>query len=217
MIEIIIVAGGEIDDDLLECEIKNANKPYIIGVDKGIEALDRINAIPDMVIGDFDSADRSIKEEYITKYKSIILNPIKDETDTHVAVLEALKLDDPEKKIIILGATGGRMDHFLGNLALLRLCLDKDVRNAYILDSKNRIRIIKDYCCIKKAEAYGKFISLIPFTDKAEGITLEGFKYNLRDGVLLKDETRGISNEIIKEEGHIRIKSGYLLLLETKD
>ena len=217
MIDIIIVAGGEIDDNLLECEIKNANMPYIIGVDKGIEALDRIGSVPDIVIGDFDSADKSIKDTYITNYKSIVLNPIKDETDTHVAVLEALKLDESEKKIIILGATGGRIDHLLGNLALLKLCLDNGVADSCILDSKNKIRMIKDRFCIKKDEAYGEFISLIPFTDKVEGITLEGFKYNLREGVLIKDETRGISNEIVKEEGHIRMKSGYLLLLETKD
>ncbi len=217
MIDVLIVAGGVIDDELLRREINNADKPYIIGVDKGIEALERISVEPDLIIGDFDSADKGIKDIYITKYKSIILNPVKDETDTHAALREALKLEDKDKRIAFIGATGGRADHFLGNLGLLKLCYDSGIKDAYIVDTKNRIRIIKDCFSIKKKDVYGKYLSLIPFTDKAEGITIEGFKYNLSDGILNKDETLGISNEIIKEEGHIRIKSGYLLLLETKD
>ncbi len=217
MIDVLIVAGGVIDDELLRREINSADKPYIIGVDKGIEALERISVEPDLIIGDFDSADKGIKDIYITKYKSIILNPVKDETDTHAALREALKLEDKDKRIAFIGATGGRVDHFLGNLGLLKLCYDSGIKDAYIVDTKNRIRIIKDCFSIKKKDVYGKYLSLIPFTDKAEGITIEGFKYNLSDGILNKDETLGISNEIIKEEGHIRIKSGYLLLLETKD
>ena len=50
-----------------------------------------------------------------------------------------------------------------------------------------------------------------------EGIKLEGFKYIPKGGVLFKEDTLGISNELIKEEGRISIKRGYLLLLETRD
>ena len=138
-------------------------------------------------------------------------------TDTHVAVKKAVDYAESKNvSIIIMGATGGRIDHLLGNIGLLKHCLLYDVK-ACIVDRQNKISMLDKDAVIKKKDLYGKFISLIPFTDMVEGVTLEGFKYNLSDGVLLKGDTLGISNELIKEEGRISIKSGILLLLETKD
>ena len=34
---------------------------------------------------------------------------------------------------------------------------------------------------------------------------------------MIKEYTIGISNELREEEGHIRVKEGYLLIMETKD
>ena len=212
---VLIVTGGFVDEALL-LSLMNEKKDYcIIGVDKGLETLDRLGIIPDMAVGDFDSADNSIKEKYANNDNTVLLNPIKDKTDTHEAVCEALKLA-PES-IVILGATGGRIDHLLGNIGLLKICLDNGIDNSCIIDKNNKIRMINKGTVIKKKELYGDFISLVPFTDKAEGITLEGFKYSLSDGILFKDDTLGLSNELVKEEGLIKVKSGYLLLLETKD
>ncbi|MBQ9200513.1 MAG: thiamine diphosphokinase [Lachnospiraceae bacterium] len=214
--KIIIVAGGEIDDDLLYNFIKKIKEPYIIGVDKGIEALERIRYKSDIIIGDFDSASEYIREKYIRSGKAKIFSPEKDETDTHLAVIEALKLPFDKKIINIFGATGKRMDHFFGNIGVLKLCLDNNVES-YIIDKYNKIRMINKDITLYKDELFGEFISLVPFSDKVEGVSLEGFKYSLSDGVLVKDQTLGISNELIKEEGHISIKSGNLLLLETRD
>ncbi|MBQ8914233.1 MAG: thiamine diphosphokinase [Lachnospiraceae bacterium] len=219
MNEIIIVTGGEIDDTLVSDSINHSENPYIIGVDKGIEALERLNIKPDLLIGDFDSAGESIKKKYAPDERTIILNPEKNLTDTHAALIEAVKLAKKNKSsITILGATGKRIDHLLGNIGILRYCLDNNI-DACIIDRYNKIRMMdknKDII-IKEKDLYGKFISLIPFTDKVEGIMLEGFKYIPKGGVLVKDDTLGISNELIKEEGRISIKSGYLLLLETGD
>ena len=216
--DIIIVTGGVVDDILLLDIIEStSDKPYIIGVDKGMEALERLQITADLIVGDFDSADESIKEKYAMDKRTILLNPIKDMTDTHVAVKKAVDYAESKNiSIIIMGATGGRIDHLLGNIGLLKHCLLYDVK-ACIVDRQNKISMLDKDAVIKKKDLYGKFISLIPFTDMVEGVTLEGFKYNLSDGVLLKGDTLGISNELIKEEGRISIKSGILLLLETKD
>lgn len=219
MNEIIIVTGGEIDDTLVSDLINHSENPYIIGVDKGIEALDRLHIKPDLLIGDFDSVGENIKKKYEADERTILLNPEKNLTDTHAALNEAVKLALKKKSsITILGATGKRLDHLLGNIGILKYCLDNNM-DACIIDRFNKIRMMdknKDII-IKKKDLYGKFISLIPFTDKVEGIKLEGFKYIPKGGVLFKEDTLGISNELIKEEGHISIKSGYLLLLETRD
>lgn len=214
-LDILIVTGGYIDKALLLKLVEEKKDYYIIGVDKGLEALDANNIVPDLAVGDFDSADIKIREKYSDNDNTILLNPVKDSTDTHVAVTKALKLKP--KSIAIVGATGKRIDHMLGNIGLLKICLDNGIDNAFILDNNNKIRIINKDTVIRKKELYGEFISLIPFTDEVSGITLEGFKYSLREGKLIKDDTLGISNELVKEEGLIKLKSGSLLLLETKD
>lgn len=215
MKNIIIVTGGTIREEFIK-EVMSAccEQPFVIGVDKGLEILDSNNIKPDLIIGDFDSAKESIKLKYINAPGAIILNPEKDFTDTHVAVVEALKMKP--QSITIIGATGTRIDHLMGNISLLKLCLEKGVE-AVILDEHNKIRMIDRRLVISKEKQYGKYISCIPFSDEVSGIYLSGFKYGLSNATITKDETIGISNELREEEGHIIVGKGYLLIMETKD
>lgn len=211
---VLIVTGGNIDLELLERQIALEGSLYIIGVDRGIESLSKLNIKPDLVIGDFDSVSDGIGAIYANSPDAVILSPEKDLTDTHAAVLEALKLK-PDK-ITMIGATGTRIDHMLGSIALLKLCLDSGVE-AVIVDGNNKIRMIDKQLKIRRDNLYGKYISCIPFSDRVTGINLTGFKYNLKDASMIKEETIGISNELGEEEGHITVGTGYLLVMETKD
>ena len=62
----------------------------------------------------------------------------------------------------------------------LYLALEKGV-DCEILDEHNRIRLIQGEYRIKKAEQYGKYVSLIPFTTDVNGVTLEGLKYPVQN------------------------------------
>jgi thiamine pyrophosphokinase len=212
MKDILIVTGGTVGEKLL-AETYTGNE-YIIGVDKGLEILDKTGINPDLVIGDFDSAPEYIRAKYAARRGAIVLNPMKDLTDTHAAVEKAIELK-PEN-ITILGATGSRIDHLLGNISVLLLPLEKGI-NCVLLDEHNRIRLINKSCVIKKSEAYGKYISLLPFGERAAGITLKGFVYGLDNACISLGETIGISNELGEEEGLITVEEGYLLVMETKD
>lgn len=210
--EILVVSGGYADLDFLRCIIDEKER-YIIGVDRGLEGLDVLGVKADLAVGDFDSAPQHIKNIY-EKGHIIKLNREKDYTDTHVAVIEALKRK-PEA-VILVGATGGRLDHMLANINLLSICTKEKVQ-AFMLDTKNKIRIIDRPVSIKKTCQYGAYVSLIPYTDKVTGITLKGFKYKLSDKTLVRNETIGISNEIEREEGFITLESGELMVIESKD
>ena len=210
--EILVVSGGSADLAFLRCVIAEKER-YIIGVDRGLEGLDALGVKADLAVGDFDSAPQHIKDIYDEGH-IIKLNPQKDYTDTHVAVNEALKRK-PEA-VIFVGATGGRLDHMLANINLLSICTKENVQ-AFMLDPQNRIRIIDRPVSIKKTCQYGVYVSLIPFTDKVTGITLNGFKYKLTDKTLVRNETIGISNEIEREEGFITLESGELMVIESKD
>lgn len=211
---ILIVTGGSIADDLLKKYADSGEYRYILGVDRGLEAIKRLGIITDYAIGDFDSASAEVKQNYNGLDNTIILNPEKDYTDTHVAVLKAKELN--ADYITILGGTGSRLDHVLGNFALLKICLMLDIKTE-IIDTNNRIVMIDKEYTVRKTAQYGKYVSLIPFSDKVTGINTRGFKYELHNATLVKEETIGISNELREEEGHISIEDGYLMILETKD
>ena len=66
-------------------------------------------------------------------------------------------------------------------------------------------------------ELNGKTISFVPFSEKVEGLTLEGFKYPLKDHTLVFEQSLAISNELEAEEGIISFSEGKLLLIESRD
>ena len=70
---------------------------------------------------------------------------------------------------------------------------------------------------IKREDAFGDFISLIPYTEKVTGITLTGFYYPLEDAELTLGISLGISNELVDEIGIIQIGRGNLLVIESRD
>ncbi len=210
----MLVSGGRVTRSLLLNTIYSMNEPYIVGIDGGLDILHECNIEPDLAVGDFDSATETVKKIYKDKNNTIILNPVKDLTDTHVAVLKAIELG--ATRITILGATGTRLDHVMGNFALLKLCLNKGIE-ADILDENNRIRVIDKQLSIKKTEQYGKYVSCIPMSDKVTGVNLKGFVYELNNATMIDAETLGVSNEIREEEGHISVETGVLMVMETKD
>ena len=119
-------------------------------------------------------------------------------------------------QIHILGATGSRLDHVLSNIGLLGIGLEEGVE-ILLVDSHNRIRMIREGISISKKEQYGKYVSLLPFTPKVTGITLMGMKYSLTDYTMQSYTSIGISNEIVEEEAEIWLRDGVLLVIESKD
>lgn len=211
--EVLIVTGGTIEIELLK-KLIDENDYFIIGVDGGINALDKIGCVPSMVIGDFDSINTNLILKYKSFSNAIILNPMKDYTDTHSAVLEALILKP--SSITIVGAIGTRIDHVLANVGLLKLGIIHKIP-IQIINKNNRIRLIDKKIKIKKTDQYGKYISFLPFSEEVSDICMKGFKYPMNNESVFQGQSIGISNELEKEEGFITIGKGYLLVMETKD
>ena len=140
--------------------------------------------------------------------------PEKDETDTELALLKAQATGCTE--VVVLGATGGRMDHMLGNIHLLFPCLQKGME-AYILDSQNRIYLIDKERTFNRREIWGKYISFLPLTEEVRGITLTGFKYPLHEKDIEIGTSLCISNELVGEEGAITFTDGVLIVVESHD
>lgn len=213
---VLIVAGGTVDEEFLMAWNDIHPSDAVIAADRGVGACFRMGLDPQIILGDFDSADSYVLEYYKRANSGTIrqFEPEKDETDSELAVAEAIALGATE--IMIAGATGTRIDHVLGNIELLKYCLDCHV-DCCLIDPNNRIRLIDKELWIGGFDRFGSYLSLIPFHGDACGVTLEGFKYPLTDATMVAGSTLGISNEITGESASITMKSGMLLVIESQD
>lgn len=216
MRQCLIISGGQLDPIFAADYLKNHTFDYVICADNGVAGAKALGLVPDLLVGDFDTARKELVEEYERKQevKTIRLNPQKDETDTETAVSAALERG--YKEIVLLGAMGNRFDHTLANLHMLLMMLKAGAKG-YLLDDKNKIYLEESRFCLQKSELYGKYVSLVPFTPKVEGLTLKGFLYPLDNYCLEMGKSIGISNELLDEEGVITFDKGILTVIESHD
>lgn len=213
----LIISGGNIEVDLaLEVLIRPFDQ--IIGVDGGLLFCYEHHIMPTGAVGDFDTLPPDILRWYKTHTDMEIreYNPVKDAADTQIAL--ELAIESGSTEITILGGTGTRLDHVLGNIQMLYLPLERGI-DCELLDGHNRIRLIREHHFIQKKEQYGTYFSLIPFTTDVYGVTLKGAKYPLHQYhfTVLGTGSLGVSNEIVEEQVEIALESGILILVESKD
>jgi thiamine pyrophosphokinase len=214
---ICIVAAGP--DELIPSLKDFTNlSPYWVGVDKGLNILKQNGIEANAAFGDFDSVS---VEERIALNKSesnISFYPSeKDETDLQLALEWAIQQNPG--KIYIFGATGGRMDHFMGAVQLLIRddVLSSTNTEVIIVDQQNHITAkVAGQHTIKEDTTF-QYVSFFPISDEVFGLTLKGFKYPLQDVHISRGSTLCISNELISSHGHFSFKSGILLVVRSRD
>ncbi len=242
--KVLIITGGNIDDDFAFSFLKNNIYDEVIAVDGGLAFADRAGIKITHLVGDFDTIDGAVLEKYIHREDICVHQfiPEKDYTDTDIAVKLAIRLlsgkeaspsekDAPpellpeqadllpetaEKVLHILGATGSRMDHVLANLQMLKNILDAGI-DGMIIDKNNQIQMIRGTHHLKMKGIFGKYMSLIPATMDLSGITLQGFKYPLNRANTHFGESLCVSNELTAEEGRITIEEGTAWMILSRD
>lgn len=219
--KVLIVAGGE-SEIFFEREIlRKKHFDTIIGVDAGLDTIKRMGVQADFVMGDFDSISPSVILEYAELRQNqgtrFLQYPSKKAaTDLHLALYMAMK-QKPEE-IVILGATGRRLDHFLANIQILLGPLKAGVPTT-IIDQYNKIYLMDQSREFKREELFGDYISFIPFTERAKGVTLKGFAYELEDAELIEGDSIGVSNELGSgcDRAYAEVKEGVLIVVESRD
>ncbi|MCI8660456.1 MAG: thiamine diphosphokinase [Lachnospiraceae bacterium] len=214
----LIVTGGELDLAFARSFLKKEAFDKVIAVDGGLEMAEALKLIPDYVVGDFDTVRPQVIERF-RKIPYIVWEkhrPEKNETDTELARSRGLTLGC--SRMVFLGATGGRLDHMLGNIHVLYACLQKGVE-AWIVDARNKLYLLDEGKTFYKDQLWGKYVSFLPYTEQVTGITLTGFKYPLTKKNICRGEEAGlcISNELIKEEGILEFAEGVLVCVESRD
>lgn len=209
-----ILAGGPITElpDLTPYTEENS---IWVGVDRGVLTLLKKGIIPSIAFGDFDSV--TAEEFQYIKDKTKRLNVYqseKDEPDLELA-LEWAKSQQPEN-IRLFGATGGRLDHFFANVQLL-MKANLEEYHVEIIDKQNHLtaKAPGSYEIEKFEER--KYISFVPISSSVENLTLQGFKYPLKNHYLPQYSALCISNELIDKQGHFSFTKGILLVVRSND
>ena len=212
MQRIIIFANGELPD-VEKARLLLHRNDYIICADGGTRHAMDLSLMPNLVIGDMDSIERVQWQRLENDGVSIELFPHdKNETDLELAINRALELNP--KKLLIIGALGGRFDQMLGNLALL-----SDNRFS-ALDARLDDGVEEIFFCQDQAEVHGRsgdIVSLIPWGEPVHGVQTQDLKWPLQNETLYPDKTRGISNEMTGEIANIKISSGNLLIIHRRE
>jgi len=212
---ILVFTGGMINLVWAREWLATKQFDYIITADKGLLYADELNCKVDYILGDFDSIDTDLLEKYRSMNVELITFPCeKDFTDTHLAIETAI--EKGAGQITILGAIGSRMDHTMSNIQNMKIALDSEIP-CYIIDEFNKIYLANKEVTINKSEQFGKYISLIPFSESVAGLTLSGFHYPLKKYLMNQGLSVGISNEIVEEKGVIEFEEGILIVFETRD
>ena len=218
----LIVSGGPTDRKFAAEFVKNRKYPYVIAVDAGLAVCEELGLVPDLAVGDFDTFGLERMEELRRKegWATDVHKPEKDETDTDLAIRSALRAGFHTAHV--LGATGGRLDHELSNIHLMRAAKDAGLFME-IYDAKNRIFLLTpddtEHSVFLKDRIYGKYVSFLPLTETVLGITLDGFKYPLhnKDISILENPSLCVSNEVPGELAKITFRKGILICVESRD
>ena len=205
--------------------IRCDGKDLVIAADGGMDWIrEELTFLkPDIFIGDMDSLSENVgaevteddpkrNEQDMTVFK---LPVEKDDTDMGAAV--KIGLERGYKMFYLYGGTGGRWDHTIANLQLLKHIALSGGTGFLIGPGLTATVVHADGCgsrtiCLSGRGKAGRPFSLFGM-GTAEGVTISGAKYEANGVTLADDYALGVSNETKGENARIRFSKGTLLIV----
>ena len=207
----IIIGAGDLTVGTIPY---NAETDYVIAADGGLMYCGVLEVEPDLIIGDFDSVDDEYKAavEAISEAcpeKIVTLPTEKDDTDMLAAIKIGLSLG--YKTFRLYGANGGRLEHTIANIQLLKYLKEQNAVG-YIMDGTGMILLAQNETLAFKETMEG-YVNVFSMNEKAHGVTIRGLKYELEHATLSNDLPVGISNEFIGKKAEITVEDGTLIVI----
>ncbi|PIE03587.1 MAG: thiamine diphosphokinase [Acidobacteria bacterium] len=199
----LLIANGELNQTDVQFGMDTCKRGLIIAADGGANQAIEAGIIPDVVIGDMDSIQPQTKE--LLAAKRWILKPSQEMGDLEKALLFCQ--EEGIEELTIIGFTGGRLDHALGNLSVLAR-YDR-VFQYRLFSPHAELFFVRDTITLPSNP--GTPVSLVPL-DKAQGVTTKGLAYPLCSEPLSVGQREGTSNRATGTQFSISIASGLLLV-----
>ena len=205
----VVVGNGERPSLGLWNRLMEEN-PVVLCADGGADTAHAYGVIPYAVVGDLDSLSLNACGEALSE-RVIRIDADNTGTDVQKVLRYAVDLGIREAKLV--GFTGGRTDHWLWNLSMLKLF--GDAMCLCIIDDYCEVRLVRGM--VKMLAQTGQKISLTPLGGEAVGITTRGLKFALNGEALALGVRDGISNEVTDSPVEIRVERGDLLVVVQRE
>ena len=198
-IEAVILAGGDYPTASVPLALLR-QAPYVVCCDGAASEYIARSNHPDAIVGDGDSLSQELKSQFS---EIIHINP-DQETNDQTKAVNFLK-SKGFNHVAIVGATGKREDHTMGNISLLA---------EYRRQGLN-VRIYTDYgvfvaCSGTEIFACKKGQAVSIFNISAKNLSAEGLQYPIYDFTRL---WQGTLNRTIADEFTISAEGEYLLFI----
>jgi thiamine pyrophosphokinase len=193
------------------CSAKIKNKDiYVVVADGGLKFLLKNGMLPDFFVGDLDSVElEGALKDILKDIPKEIVSVEKDDTDMALAVAKAY--EKGYRNILLYGGCGGaRISHTLANIQMMSFYAKKGC-SLQMLGDGVRLEILHNASKTLSAAMKGS-ISVICLSDIAEGVTIQGLKYEYT-GALTSDRTLGVSNSFVGKDAMVSVENGTLLLV----
>lgn len=178
----------------------------VIAVDGGYKVLEKLSITPDYIVGDFDSLGVIPRGENVT-----VLPSEKDVTDMFTAI--NLGAEKGCAFFHIYGGTGGRLDHTIANMQLLKYFAEKGI-TMFIHGDGFTLTTVRNERITLIGEK-GNYVSVFSLSDSSEGVCLKGLRYELENYTLTSAFPLGVSNEFTEKTAEISVKNGVLAVYYT--
>jgi len=184
--KILISIGGNCSSNIKQ----KFEYEKVIGVDSGVEHLNKFAITPDLIIGDLDSIDKKLLTESAKKNIEIIKYPKnKDQTDFEIALNYAQKLEF--ESIDIIGGENGEIDHLLS--IFMTISINKCSNKTTWFYGKQKILFNPKSISINLNQIF----SLIPLSN-IKNLNISGAKWNLQNKNIDFGSTRTLRNESVE-------------------
>ena len=197
---IVILANGKFPVHKIPIGyLKEADK--IICCDGAAVDLLGFGLEPDAIVGDIDS----LTQDIIEKFRDRIFRDDDQETNDLTKAVKWCSVSG-YRDVVILGATGKREDHTIGNISLLTEYI-KLINVIMVTDTGMLLPLLKS---TRMASNPGQQISVFSIDPETE-ISSSGLKYKL-DGIKLKNWWRATLNEAVGDSFYLEFNGGPVIV-----
>ena len=168
-----------------------------------------LGVVPTWVVGDMDSLSQADREK-LDGAGAVFYTypPEKDDTDTQLALGLAQK--EGADEIVVWGGAGDRIDHTLSNLFSAAGFVEQGIAIRF---EHPRVTVYLVCDRLVVPGRVGDTVSLIALGNGAAGVSLDGFRYPLREAVLDYRRPYTVSNVIVEPDPSVRVTSGVLAVI----
>ena len=205
---VVVLTGGDPVDATVASALPAG--AYVIAADSGLHSATTLGLHVDLVVGDFDSVDPEVLREAERLGAGIERHPeAKDRTDLALALDVACRHAPAD--VTVVGGAGGRLDHLIANVLLLASDAYRDLAIRAVT-STAVYHVVRDEVTLTGPR--GGHVTLLPVHGPAHGVSTEGLLYPLEGETLAPGSTRGVSNELLDAQAHVRVTAGVLLAIQ---